>query len=61
MATPIELITAPGKYYYDLSMEETEALLKLYHNIDNKVRTKYEKEFLSKKKYYHSCFKQWEK
>jgi hypothetical protein len=37
MAIPIEQITAPGKYAYDLAMEELEAELKrpipLYENI----------------------------
>jgi hypothetical protein len=61
MAIPVELITAPGKYYYDLAMEELEIIL----NTPTEICSKYQLKKAQEKKYipYNSStsFKQWKK
>lgn len=59
MAIPIEQITAPGKWEYDLAMEELEVALNnpipLYENTrlskkDNKIKDNYNTSFNTEKK-----------
>ena len=63
MVNPIELITAPGKYAYELMMEELEIELRKPHYpvLGRLERIQCEKDYTKKSKNYQTAFKKWEK
>jgi hypothetical protein len=63
MVNPIELITAPGKYEYDLMMEELEVKLrKPYYSVEgNSKEIQSEMYYANKSNNYQTAFKKWKK